>query len=238
MSLAGKTVVIIGGSSGIGFATAKAVLGEGGAVLIVGRSEAKLRDAKAQLGGKVRTASLDATSEPGVKRFFEQMGAFDHLVTTASGFASGPVRMLETATARSFFESKFWSQYYAAKYGAGHIRQGGSITFFAGIASRKPFPGLAVAAAIDGAIESLARTLAVELAPVRVNVVSPGLVATPVYDAMPEVERNALFQSYAAKLPVKRIGQPEDIAATVVYVMQNTYTTGTILDVDGGMMGV
>ncbi len=238
MWLAGKTVVIIGGSSGIGLATAQAVLREGGSVTIAGRSEIKLQDAKARLSGLVKTVALDATREADVQRFFAQNGGIDHLVTTASGFAAGPVKSLETATARSFFESKFWSQYYAAKYGAEQIREGGSMTLFAGIASRKPFPGLAVGAALDGAVESLARTLAVELAPVRVNVVSPGLIATPVFDAMPEAERKGMFEGYAAKLPVRRVGKPEDVATTVLYLMQNSYTTGTVVDVDGGMMVV
>jgi NAD(P)-dependent dehydrogenase (short-subunit alcohol dehydrogenase family) len=141
---------------------------------------------------------------------------------------------IESSAVRSVFESKFWGQYYAARYGATGIRPGGSITMFAGVASVKPLPGLVAYAAVNGAVEGLCRTLAVELAPLRVNVISPGIVVTPAYAAMPEQEREAMFQLLADKLPVKRVGRPEDVARTVLYLMQNGYSTGTVNYVDGG----
>ena len=122
----------------------------------------------------------------------------------------------------------------AAKYGAMAIRQGGSITMFAGVASEKPLPGLVAYAAVNGAVEGLCRTLALELAPLRVNAISPGIVMTPAYAGMPGDEREAMFGAMAAKLPVRRVGRPEDIARTVLYLMQNGYTTGTVIQIDGG----
>ena len=169
-----------------------------------------------------------------MREFFTGLGTFDHLVTTAASGATGPFMEIGASSSRGVFESKFWGQYYAARYGATGIQAGGSITMFAGVASDKPLPGLVAYAAVNGAVEALCRTLAVELAPLRVNVVSPGLIMTPVYEAMPERERQIMFETLAGKLPVGRVGRPEDVASTVLYLMQNGYTTGTVIHVDGG----
>lgn len=234
MSLAGKVVVIIGGSSGIGLATAQQALAAGARVVIGGRSEDKLKRANERLGGRAEARVVDVTREGDVRALFEAMGGLDHLVTSVGGGAMGRFVDLDPAMARTAFEGKFWGQYHAARHAASQIRPGGSITLFAGIASRKPMPGMAAVAAINGAIEALCRTLAVELAPVRVNVVSPGLVATPAYDRMPEAQRQGMFNAVAGSLPVKRVGAPEDVAQTVLYLLDNGYTTGTVIDVDGG----
>jgi NAD(P)-dependent dehydrogenase (short-subunit alcohol dehydrogenase family) len=234
MSLKEKKVVIIGGSSGMGLASAKAAAAEGAYVLIAGRSRENLQKALDEIEGEADGHTLDVTREDEVRDFFTGLGTFDHLVTTAATGAVGPFMEIESAAVRSVFESKFWGQYYAARYGATGIQPGGSITMFAGVASQKPLPGLVAYAAVNGAIEGLCRTLAVELAPLRVNVVSPGIVMTPAYRGMPEQEREAMFRTLADKLPVKRVGRPEDVARTVLYLMQNGYTTGTVLYVDGG----
>jgi len=234
MSLKEKKVVIIGGSSGMGLASAKAAAAEGAYVLIAGRSQERLKNALDEIEGEADAHTLDVTREEEVREFFTALGTFDHLVTTAATGAVGPFMEIESAAVRGVFESKFWGQYYAARYGASGIRAGGSITMFAGVASVKPLPGLVAYSAVNGAVEGLCRALAVELAPVRVNVVSPGIVATPVYAAMPERERDSMFQALADKLPAKRVGRPEDIARTVLYLMQNGYATGTVNYVDGG----
>jgi len=234
MSLKDKKVVIIGGSSGMGLASAKAAAAEGAYVLIAGRSKDRLKRALDEIEGEADAHSLDVSREEEVRDFFTTLGTFDHLVTTAASGAVGPFMEIESSAVRSVFESKFWGQYYAARYGATGIRPGGSITMFAGVASVKPLPGLVAYAAVNGAIEGLCRTLAVELAPLRVNVISPGIVVTPAYAAMPEQEREAMFQALADKLPVKRVGRPEDVARTVLYLMQNGYSTGTVRSVDGG----
>ena len=234
MSLKEKRVVIIGGSSGIGLASAKAAAAVGANVLIAGRSQEKLHKALAEIEGEVEAHSIDVTKEREVKEFFARIGALDHLVTTAATVAVGPFLLMKSADVHAAFDSKFWGQYYAARYAAPHLAKSGSITMFAGVANHKPLPGLVAYAAVNGAIEGLCRTLAVELAPIRVNVVSPGVVMTPAYAAMPQNERRDMFDSLAAKLPVLRVGRPEDIAQTVIYLMLNGFTTGTVVSVDGG----
>ena len=234
MSLENKKVVIIGGSSGIGLATAKAAVSEGASVVIESRSEEKLNSARTEIGSNCEVLPLDFTREDSVKNFFDQSGEIDHLVTTAMTGAMGPFLELDTATARAVFDSKFWGQYYAARYGAPKIKAGGSITLFSGAASQKPVPGLVAIAAVNGAVEGLCRTLAAELSPIRVNAVSPGLVATPLYDKMPDEKRSAFFGFMADKLPVKRVGTAEDLAQTVLYLINNGFTTGAVIDVNGG----
>lgn len=234
MSLKEKKVVIIGGSSGIGLASAKAATAAGAYVLIAGRSQEKLHKALAEIEGEVEAHSIDVTKEREVEDFFARIGPFDHLVTTAATGTVGPFLLMKSVAVREVFASKFWGQYYAARYAAPYLANGGSITMFAGVTSHKPLPGLVAYAAVNGAIEGLCRSLAVELAPIRVNVVSPGIVMTPAYAAMPENERRAMFESLAAKLPTRRVGRPEDIAQTVIYLMQSGFTTGTVVSVDGG----
>lgn len=234
MTLKDKKVVIIGGSSGMGLASAKAAAAAGAYLLIAGRSREKMLGALDEIGGEAEGRTLDVTREDEVKKFFAEIGSLDHLVTTAAEGRIGPFLEIETADVRAVFDSKFWGQYHAARYAATAIRPGGSITMFSGVASDRPLPGLVAYAAVNGAIEALCRTLALELAPLRVNVVSPGIVMTPAYAKMPEKERRAMFDALAETLPARRVGRPEDIATVVVHLMQNGYTTGSVLHVDGG----
>ncbi|MCK9375727.1 MAG: SDR family oxidoreductase [Syntrophobacterales bacterium] len=235
MLLTGKRIVIIGGSSGMGLATAKAAVAAGARVVIASRSREKLEKALREIGDDTEALTLDIRDEAALRGFFKKVGAFDHLTTPGNEAAGGPFLTRETAAVRADFDSKFWGQYLAAKYGAPFIRPGGSMVFFAGIYSQRPSPGVSGVAAINSALEGLARGLAVELAPIRVNAVSPGLVDnTPIFDAMPKDVRDEMFQHYAAATPLNRAGQPEEIAQTVLYLMTNTLTTGTTLYVDGG----
>ena len=234
MLLQGKTAVVFGGSAGIGLATAKMLVEEGARVIISSRSKEKLQTAKNAIGGDVEVYSLDVSQEEALKRFFENVETFDHLVFTAVKGANGLFLGLDTATARRVFETKFWGQYYAAKYAAPKLKEGGSITLFSGVASQRPIKGLSAIAAVNGAIEALCRSLAVELGPIRVNAVSPAVVATPSYDRMPPEQRKEYLRSFASKLPVKRVGEPEDVARAVLYLILNGYTTGTVLEVHGG----
>ena len=235
MRFQGKKIIVIGGSSGMGLATAKAAATEGARVIIASRSEEKLRQAKAQVQGSVEAFTVNVMDEGSVKAFFERVGEFDHLTTPGSEAVMGPFLSLDTQAARKAFDSKFWGQYHAAKYGAPKIRSGGSITFFAGIWSQKPIPKASVVAAINSAIEGLGRGLAVELAPIRVNTVSPGIVDTPLYAGMAPDKKEAMFKEAAASIPARRIAKPEEIAQTVLYLMANSYTTGSTLYVDGGV---
>ena len=234
MSLRGKKVIVIGGSSGIGLATASAAAEQGAKVLIASRSREKLERARGEVGGRVGIFVLDVTREEEVRSFFERAGAFDHLVTTAAEGTTGPFLDLAWEEVQALFESKFWGQYWAARHAARQIREGGSITFFSGVAAKKPLPGFSSFAAVNGAINALARALAVEIAPVRVNVVSPGIVDTPAYGEMAAAARQEFFERTAAALPVGRIGTPAQVAEAVLFLMRNSFTTGAVLDVDGG----
>ncbi len=229
-----KKIVVIGGSSGMGFATARMAAAEGAEVVIASRSQEKLQKARAQIQGVVEALTVNVTDEASVKAFFDKVGEFDHLTTPGSEAAMGSFLELDTAKARAAFDSKFWGQYNAARYGAPMIRAGGSITFFAGIWSQRPVPGSSVVTAINSAIEGLGRALAMELAPVRVNTVSPGIIDTPIWSGMPSEMKEAMFKDIADSLPVKRVGRPEEIAQVVLCLMSNGFATGNTLYIDGG----
>ena len=234
MLFAHKRIVIIGGSSGMGLATAKAATAAGAQVVIASRSRDKLEKARGEIGGDTQALTLDVRDEAAIKAFFDEVGQFDHLATPGNEAAGGPFLTRDTAAVRTDFDSKFWGQYLAAKYGAPLMRPGGSIVLFSGIYSQRPSPGVSGVAAINSALEGLARALAVELAPIRVNAVSPGLVDTPIFDYMPKEAKDEMFQRFAAAAPVKRVGRPEEVAHAVLYLMASPLTTGTTLFVDGG----
>ena len=225
--------VIIGGSSGMGLATAKMLHSLGHEIVIASRSKEKLLKAHKTIG-KGESYVLDVSKEKDVIQFFEKVAPFDHLVTSAANFTMGPFLKMGLSDARDFFDTKFWGQYMAAKIGAPHIRKGGSIIFFCGVAGQKPFMNFAVGSAINAAIEGLTRALALELAPLRVNAISPGTVVTPVWDDLSEKERLGEFEKTANLLPAKRVGQPEEIAEAVRYLIHCGYATGSIVYVDGG----
>lgn len=234
MSLTEKKVVVIGGSSGMGLAVAKLAAAEGAEVAIAGRSEEKLRRAADEIPQPVETCPLDVTQEHAVKEFFAKTGELDHLVVTAATGVVGAFLELDPPSFRQVFDSKFWGQYCAVRYGAQRIREGGSITLFSGVAAVKPMAGLSAYAAVNGAVEALCRSLAVELAPLRINAISPGIVDTPAYAGMSPHERKKMFDTLAAMLPARRIGRPEDVATAVIALMKNGYTTGSVVSVDGG----
>jgi len=229
-----KKVVIIGGSSGIGLESAKQLIAQGVEVIIASRSEEKLQNAKEQLGVRATAYILDTTQEQQVQSFFEKIGQFDHLVVSAAETSGGSFLQTDTVQARKLFENKFWGQYYAAKYGASKILPNGSIILFSGVVAYKSMVGSAILGAVNAAISNLGQTLALELAPIRVNIVSPGIIDTPSRSKMPEEARNNFYNTVENKLPVKRIGKAEDVAQSVLYLLQNSFVTGTVLHVEGG----
>lgn len=229
-----KKVVIIGGSSGIGLESAKQLIAQGAEVIIASRSEDNLKNAKEQLGVRATAYILDTTQEQQVQSFFEKIGQFDHLVVSAAETSSGLFLQTDTAQARKLFENKFWGQYYAAKYGASKILPNGSIILFSGVVAYKSIVGSAILGAVNAAISNLGQTLALELAPIRVNIVSPGIIDTPSRSKMPEEARNNFYNTVENKLPVKRVGKAEDVAQSVLYLLQNSFVTGTVLHVEGG----
>ncbi len=227
MTLQDKKVVVIGGSAGIGKATAQAAAAAGAHVVIAGRSEEQLQKARTEIGGRIEQCVLDVRDVRGMDYCLEEVAPFDHLVITAADVHTAPFLKTDLEEAHQMFEVKFWGQLAAVQLAAPCIREGGSITLFSGAASRKPMQGYAMIAAMNGAIEGLMRTLAVELSPIRVNAVSPGLIDTHNFDP----ERR---QAVAQRLPVKQIGEPSHVAAGVLFLMQNPYVTGTVLCIDGG----
>jgi NAD(P)-dependent dehydrogenase (short-subunit alcohol dehydrogenase family) len=225
-------VLIVGGSSGIGAATAAAFTENGAHVTIVSRSMEKLKAVEEQAQSTYDKAVLDITDNAAVEQFFASREAFDHVVITAAQTATGPVRQLGLDDAIAAMNSKFWGAYRVAR--AAKINAGGSLTFVSGFLAIRPNKMSVLQGAINAALEALARGLALELAPVRVNTVSPGLIETPLWSKMPADARDTMFEAAAGRLPVRRIGQPRDIAQAILYVASNGYATGSTILVDGG----
>src|SRR5262245_53541149 len=234
MSLTNTTVVILGGSSGIGLATAKAAQAEGAQVIITGRSAQRLQAAQAELGSAARTVVLDVADETGTQSFFQELDRLDHVFITAGTLIKDSRLSPERATLQPAMDTRFWGALYAAKYGAPKMNGSGSITFMSGTAATRPLGGMSVASASCGAVEAFARALAIDLAPIRVNTIQPGFVDTPLLDDFLGAQRAEVLAAAARRLPVRRIGQPEDIADAVLFLMKNGYVTGITLTIDGG----
>lgn len=230
--LHGKSVVILGGTSGFGLATARAAANAGARVVIASRRQANVDRALSQLPNGVAGKTVDVTDEAALAGFYTDLDTFDHLVVTAGD--SFPAANSTYPQARQAFEVRFWGAYLAANLGASHIKPGGSITLTNGIIAIRPWKGLSAGSAIGGAVESLTRGLAVDLAPIRVNLVCAGVIRTPLWSGMTDQEREALFADTASRLPGGRIGEPEDVAETYLYLMQSGFTTGQVLVIDGG----
>jgi NAD(P)-dependent dehydrogenase (short-subunit alcohol dehydrogenase family) len=233
--LAGQRAVVMGGSSGIGEATATAFAADGAEVVITGRSQDRLDAAADRIGGKVSTYRLDGADRAAVDAFFAGSGPVDHLVVALSGSkGGGPFAQLDLAELAAGFDGKFWPHLRVVQAALPRLRTDGSVTLVTAASARAAIPGTAGLAAINGALEAMVPPLAVELAPLRVNAVSPGVVDTPWWDATPAEQRKAVFEGLAATSPVGRVGRPEDIARAIHMLAVNTFVTGVVLDVTGG----
>jgi NAD(P)-dependent dehydrogenase (short-subunit alcohol dehydrogenase family) len=235
MALNGERIVVLGGSSGIGLATAQAAAREGATVVIASSRTARIDQALATLPAGSEGHVLDLADRTATQALFSRLGSFDHLVFTAGETLElGGLSETDLDAAQRFFALRYWGAYSAAKYGSSNIRKGGSIVFTSGIAGQRPKAGWSLGASICAAMEGLTRALAVELAPIRVNIVSPGVVRTPLWANMAEADRAALYQQIADGLPVRHVGDAAEIAQAYLYLMQQTYSTGQVLVVDGG----
>jgi NAD(P)-dependent dehydrogenase (short-subunit alcohol dehydrogenase family) len=233
--LTNKRVIILGASSGIGLATAKAATAEGAGVVIVSSNRQRIDQALKELPAGSEAHAVNLSQEQNIKAFFDSIGNFDHLVYCAGeNLSLAPIADTDIEQARQFFTVRFWGAYTTVKYAASHINAGGSIGLMGGNAGLRPDKGWTVASSICGAMEGLNRALAVELAPIRVNLVAPGVVRTGLWDGMPATDRESYFKTLADALPVHRIGTPEDIARAYIYLMKQGYCTGQQLVVDGG----
>ncbi|MBS0530101.1 MAG: SDR family oxidoreductase [Proteobacteria bacterium] len=232
MQLQGQKVVVVGGSSGIGFSTAELAKREGADVTIASRNAERLNTASKVLSVKAIVA--DVTSDDSIESLFRNAGEVDHVVVTAAQLKSGPFKTVSMDDVRSTMEGKFWGAWRVAR--SANIKPGGSLTLVSGFLSIRPRPNSAIVGAANGALESLARSLAIDLAPVRVNAVSPGIIDTPIRAAMPEAARQEMLAKTAAALPVGRVGVGEDIARQILAFMTIGFATGSIVYIDGGAL--
>jgi len=234
-TLKGKRIILLGGTSGVGLATAEAAAREGASVVVVSSRKERVDAAVSRLPQGTEGYAVDLSSEEQVSEFFSHIGEFDHLVFTAGeSLLLGNLDTMDVDIARRFFNLRFWGAFMAAKYGSQHIRQGGSIILTSGVAGARPQKGMTVAASICGAVEALTRSLAVELGPIRVNAVCFGLMRTELWSGIPEQDRNAMYETAGKALPVGRVGEPEDAAEAFLYLIREKYSTGQTIVVDGG----
>jgi NAD(P)-dependent dehydrogenase (short-subunit alcohol dehydrogenase family) len=237
MSLAEQRIVVIGGSSGMGLATARAAARDGAAVTVVSSRPERVESALAELPDGCNGAVLDVRDEDAVVGLFERVGELDHLVFTAGdAFTPRPLIEMSLAEAHAVLDVRFWGAVGVIRSAAPRISTGGSIALTTGTVGQRPVPGAALAAAGAGAAEGLVRGLAAELAPVRVNAVRAGAIRTPLWDGVPEPQRQALFARLGQRTLLGTVGEPEEIALAHLYLMQNRYVTGTVLTVDGGLL--
>jgi NAD(P)-dependent dehydrogenase (short-subunit alcohol dehydrogenase family) len=236
--LEGQRVVVFGGGSGAGLASAKLLAASGAEVVVAGRGgRGGLDDVAKALGPRGSARSVDGKDVSAVKAFFDEVGPFDHLVITAGQTNRGG-SFLEEITDERFretFDGKFWVQVTAAHEGARHIRRGGSLTFFSGGANRRALKGMANIAAVNGALDALVPTLALELAPTRVNAISPGTLRTSYWTGVPDEQLERIFAGMASALPAGRVGSADEIANAVLFLVTTPYVTGSVLAIDGGL---
>jgi NAD(P)-dependent dehydrogenase (short-subunit alcohol dehydrogenase family) len=234
-----KRVLVLGGSSGIGLAVAQQAAAQGAQVVIASSNPDRVQEAARTLNGAAEARIVDLFSESSIQDFFAdffaELGDIDHLVFTAGDTLQlGEIAATNLEQAHRAFDLRYWAALAAVKYGSPHIRRGGSIVLTTGVAGRRPHKGWALGASVTSAVEGLTRALAVELAPLRVNAVSPGVVRTNLWKNMTEEERDTMYENVGKNLLVGRVGEVEDIAHAYLYLMQESYSTGQIVVVDGG----
>lgn len=239
--LADRRVVVVGGSSGIGLAVAQSAAAAGAQVTVASSDHQRAAEAAAGIGGDVKSAKVDLRDERSVADFFARADAFDHIVSTAGdwpkgGLATGPIGNLDLDTADQIFQIRFWGAVLLAKHGSRKLNGGGSLVFTGGTIAHRPRKGTYLATAMAGGLEHLVRGLAVDLAPVRVNLVCPGLIRTRIWDRIPEESREAELTRRTEGYLIPRVGEVEEVASAYLHLMQASYTTGQVLRVEGGSL--
>ncbi|KJS60983.1 SDR family oxidoreductase [Streptomyces rubellomurinus] len=232
-SLQGRRLVVVGAGSRTGRALAAAASGAGAEVVLAGPDPRKLEWTAGELSGPSEVVPVDLADERSIADLAGAVGRFDHLVSTAAMPANGPLKDLELADVQRAFAAKVIGPLLLAKHLAGQACEGGSFTFFSGVAAWRPAPARTVMATTNGALAFLVRALAVEIAPVRVNAVSPGIVDTGSWDGLGS-DKEAFLRGVAQRNPARRVGSTEDLVKAVRYAIDNPYVTGTVLHVDGG----
>lgn len=234
--MASQHAIILGGSSGIGLATAKYLLGLGFKLTITGRNAAKLDAAAKSLAGDLTAIAADATDTEAMRQAFAKIGPFDHLILALSGGKGiGPFAAVALADLRKGFDEKFFAHFACAQAALPTLSKNGSIVFVSAVSAQGAMPGTAGIAAINAAVNQLVPVLANELKPIRVNGVSPGVIDTPWWDFLPADHKGPAFADLAARTPVGRVGRPEDVAQAIGLLVTNGFMSGHTLICDGGL---
>jgi NAD(P)-dependent dehydrogenase (short-subunit alcohol dehydrogenase family) len=232
--LAGQTVVLLGGSAGIGLETARLARAEGADVILVGRNPERLEQAAREVEAR-STAAFDATDVAALERFFEDLPRpIDHVLVTAGGPHYGPLAEMDFAEARRTVEEHLWLPLQLARIAVGKVRSGGSLVFMSGTGGRQTAVGLTVGGTLTVGALALTRNLALEIAPIRVNMIAAGFVDTPLSASILGDQLEARRAELRETLPIGRVVGPEDVAALAVHLMTNTALTGATYDIDGG----
>ncbi len=229
-----QRVAIVGGTSGIGLAVAQRIVQQGGQVHVGGRSPQRLAAALDQLGSAATGTTVDSSDADSLARFFSPLPAIDHLFTPGASSSVAPFGSEDVAQVESPFRQKFWPQYWAVHHALAKLSPSGSVVLMSGGAGARPLPGVASYAACNSAIEGLGRALAIDLAPRRVNTVSPGTIDSPLWRGRPAAAREAAYAGFAAISTLGRVGTVEEVADAVVFLMGNGFMSGTTLFADGG----
>jgi NAD(P)-dependent dehydrogenase (short-subunit alcohol dehydrogenase family) len=237
-ALLGQTVVVIGGSAGIGLETARRARAEGARPILTGRNAERLAQAAREVDA-LSTAAFDATDPAALERFFRDLpGVVDHVLVTAGQPTYGRLADLDLAAVRRGLEEHLLVALEVARHAAKRVRPGGTLLLVGGTGARRPRPGLVIASAVTAALPALTAGLALELAPVRVNLIAPGFVDTPLSAALLGAELEARRSQLRATLPIGRVVGPADVAALAIHLMTNTALTGATYDIDGGQQFV
>jgi NAD(P)-dependent dehydrogenase (short-subunit alcohol dehydrogenase family) len=233
-ALSGQTVVLIGGSAGMGLETARLARAEGAQVILTARHRDRLDKAAAEVGA-LSTAAFEATDGGALARFFEDLpGPVDHILVTAGRPYYGPLADIDMAAAQRSFDEHLLLPIRIARHAIEAVRPGGTLLFVGGTGARRPRPGLAIASISTAAMPALVANLALEVAPVRVNLIAPGFVDTPLSASLLGDDLDGRRAELRETLPIGRVVGPADVAALAVHIMANTALTGATFDIDGG----
>jgi NAD(P)-dependent dehydrogenase (short-subunit alcohol dehydrogenase family) len=232
--LLGQTVVVIGGSAGIGLETARRARAEGAKVILTGRNPERLERAASELDA-LSSAAFDATDPAALDQFFKGLpGRIDHVLVTAGGPYYAPLPDLDRERAHREFDEHLWLTVAVAQHSVGRVRPGGTLLFVGGTGGRRPRPGMSLVAAGTAALPALIANLALEVAPIRVNLIAAGFVDTPLSASLLGDQLDARREQLRTTLPIRRVVGPADVAALAVHLMTNTAVTGATYDIDGG----